>query len=139
MHNRSQVPGSHASDVLRSATLNHAKAIPGALVSDTGDTTLFDQAASRHVPVFMIDGSLQRLSQGRKNAELSYNAQVDYSLRRVPQQQLRGMLTGSATSFGSVSSLGDPGSVTQLEDQAIDGAVESALRGAARGFGDASR
>lgn len=138
MHNRSQVPGAHAVDVLRSATQAHAKLIPGALVADH-DPALFEQAAARHVPVFLLDGALQRLSQGRKNAELSYSAQVDYSMRRVPQQQLRGILSGSATSFGSVSALRDPGTVTLLEDQAIDGAVESALRGAARGFGEAAR
>jgi len=138
MHNRSQVPGTHAVDVLRSATQAHARLIPGALVTDN-DPATFEQAAARHVPVFLLDGALQRLSQGRKNAELSYNAQVDYSMRRVPQQQLRGILSGSATSFGSVSALRDPGSVTMLEDQAIDGAVESALRGAARGFGEAAR
>jgi hypothetical protein len=139
MHNRSQVPGAHASEVLRSATQAHAKLIPGALVSDASDPLLFEQAAARHVPVFMLDGALQRLSQGRKNTEVSYSAQVDYSMRRVPQQQLRGILTGSATSFGSLNALHDPGTATMLADQAIDGAVESALRGAARGFGDAAR
>ncbi len=138
MHNRSQVPGTHAVDVLRSATETHAKLIPGVLVSEN-DPAVFEQAAARHVPVFMLDGALQRLSQGRKNTELSYNAQVDYSMRRVPQQQLRGILSGSATSFGSVNALRDPGTVTLLEDQAIDGAVESALRGAAKGFGEAAR
>jgi HEAT repeat protein len=137
MHNRSQVPGTHAVDVLRSATQTHAKLIPGVLVAD--DQTLIDQAAARHLPVFKLDGALQRLSQARKNTELSYNAQVDYSMRRVPQQALRGVLSGSATSFGSVNALHDPGTVMALEDQAIDGAVESALRGAARGFGEASR
>jgi hypothetical protein len=138
MHNRSQVPGTHAVDVLRAATQAHAKLIPGALVAEN-DPAIFEQAAARHVPVFMLDGALQKLSQARKNTELSYNAQVDYSMRRVPQQQLRGILSGSATSFGSVNALRDPGTVALLEDQAIDGAVESALRGAARGFGDAAR
>ena len=139
MHNRSAIAGDHASDVLRSATRSHARSIPGALVSDGPDSPLLRQAASRHVPVFLLDGALQRLARGQSNAQLSYNAQVDYSLRRVPEHQLRGMLTGSATSFGSVSALLDPGTMTELEDQAIDGAVESALRGAARGFGEALR
>lgn len=139
MHNRSAVRGDHASDVMRSATRAHARAIPGAVVSDGSDPSLLRQAASRHVPVLLLDGALQRLSMGQSNAQLSYNAQVDYSLRRVPEHQLRGMLSGSATSFGSMNALRDPGTVVELEDQAIDGAVESALRGAARGFGEALR
>ncbi len=139
MHNRSEVHGTHASDVLRAATNTHAKSIPGALVSETSDPVLFEEAAARHVPVFLLDGNLQHLSLARKAAEVTNNARVDYSLRRVPQQQLRGMLSGSATSFGTVSGLRDPGTITLLEDQAIEGAVQSALRGAAQGLGDASR
>ena len=139
MHNRSEVHGTHASEVLRAATRVHARSIPGALVSDGNDAAMFQQAAERHVPVFQLDGALQRLAVGQKNTELSYNAQVDYSMRRMPEQQLRGTLSGSATSFGSVSALRDPGMVMMLEDQAIDAAVESALRGAARGFGAPSR
>jgi hypothetical protein len=139
MRNRSGLRGEHASDVLRAATRSHAQSIPGAIVSDSSDSSTLRQAASRHLPVLMIDGSLQRLRVGHQNAQLSYNAQVDFSMRRVPEQQLRGMLSGSATSFGSLSAAHDPGIVTLLEDQAIDGAVESALRGAARGFGEALR
>jgi len=139
MHNRSGVQGEHASDVLRTATRSHARDIPGAFISDASDAGLLQQAASRHLPVLMLDGALQRLAMGQKNTELSYNAQVDYSMRRVPEQQLRGILSGSATSFGTVNALSDPNVVTMLEDQAIEGAVESALRGAARGFGDALR
>jgi hypothetical protein len=139
MHNRAEVGGTHASDVLRAATRTHAQAIPGVLVSTMNEPSVLEQASARHIPVFLLEGSLQHLRQNRKDAELSYNAQVDYSMRRVPQQQLRGMLTGSATSFGTVNALQNPVIVTMLEDQAIEGAAESALRGAARGFGEAVR
>jgi hypothetical protein len=139
MRNRSGVRGDHASDVLRAATRSHARAIPGAFISEAGDTSTLRQAATRHLPVLMIDGSIQRLSVGQQNAQVSYNAQVDFSMRRVPEQALRGMLSGSATSFGSASAVHDPSIVTLLQDQAIEGAVESALRGAARGFGEALR
>ena len=101
MHNRSEVHGTRLSDVLRSPTRTHALAIPGAIVADPNDHALLAQAAARHVPVFLLEGAVQHLNVGRKNTELSYNAQVDYSMRRVPQQQLRGMLSGSATSFGA--------------------------------------
>lgn len=139
MRNRSGVRGDHASDVLRAATRSQARAIPGAFISEAGDTSTLRQAATRHLPVLMIDGSIQRLSVGQQNAQVSYNAQVDFSMRRVPEQALRGMLSGSATSFGSASAVHDPSIVTLLQDQAIEGAVESALRGAARGFGEALR
>jgi len=51
-------------------------------------------------------------------------AEVEFSLRRMPEQSLKGTLSGSATSIGSTSALANPASVLQLENQAIDGAVE---------------
>ena len=60
-------------------------------------------------------------------------------LRRVPEQSLKGTLGGSATSIGSVGALSNPAVVAALENQAIDGAVESAMRGAATGFEKAAK
>jgi hypothetical protein len=139
MHNRSEVRGAHATEVLRAAARARAASLPGVFVSDGAGADTLELAASHHLPVLLIEGALQRLRLGRRSAEVSYSAQVDFSMRRVPQQQLRGMLSGAATSFGSTAVLGDAASITQLEDQAIEGAVESAMRGAAQGFGDALR
>jgi hypothetical protein len=66
-------------------------------------------------------------------------AEVRFSLRRMPEQSLKGTLSGSATSIGSTSALANPASVLQLENQAIDGAVESAMRDAAPGFEKAAK
>jgi HEAT repeats len=137
MRNRSGVRGDGAAAVLRTATNAHAQAIPGALLVDQTDAGTLQQAATRHIPVLLIDGALQRLSQAQQDAQVSYHAQVDFSMRRVPEQMLRGTLSGAATSIGSLSALGDPSIVQMLQDQAIDGAVESALRGAPQGFGEA--
>jgi hypothetical protein len=137
MRNHSGVRGDQATAVLRTATNTHAQSIPGALLADPNDPSVLTQAAARHVPILLIDGSLQHLSQMQRNTEVSYRAQVDFSMRRVPEHMLRGMLSGAATSTGSVNSIHDPGIVRMLQDQAIDGAVESALRGVAQGFGEA--
>jgi hypothetical protein len=89
--------------------------------------------------VLALDGSLQRLTQGQRNTELTVGAQVEFSLRRVPEQSLKGTLSGAATSIGSTSALANPQLVVQLQNQAIDGAVASAMRGAADGFEQATR
>jgi hypothetical protein len=134
MKNRTAVRGDQAGDVLRTATVARAHAIPGAIVMDGRDASLLKQASDRHVPVLELDGSLQRLAQTQENQQLTFAAQVEFSVRRVPEQSLRGTLSGAATSIGSVSALANPSLVTQLQNQAIDGAVESALRGADRGL-----
>ena len=46
---------------------------------------------------------------------------------------LKGTLSGAATTFGSSPTLSDVGR-RRLQDDAVDGAVESALRGADQGL-----
>jgi hypothetical protein len=137
MKNRTPLRGEQASEVLRAATAARAHAIPGAVVTDGTDRSLLAQAGARHLPILELDGSLQRLSQGQKNAQVTFDALVEYSVRRLPGQMLRGTLSGTATSIGSLSALSDPTILTMLQNQAIDGAVESALRGADRGLSQA--
>lgn len=139
MKNRTGIRGEQPSGVLRSATRTHAAALPGAIVTDGTDSQLLLEAANRHVPVVALDGLLQKLTQGQRDTELRIVAQVEFSMRRMPEQSLKGVLSGAATSIGSTSALSNPSLVAQLENQAIDGAVESALRGAAQGFAQAMK
>jgi hypothetical protein len=139
MKNGTGIRGEQPSGVLRSAARAHAAALPGAVVADGPNPELLALAAQKHVPVLALDGSLQRLTRGQKDADLLVMAQVEFSLRRVPEQSLKGTLSGSATSIGSSSALANPAVVVQLENQAIDGAVESAMRGAASGFEKAAK
>jgi hypothetical protein len=139
MKNRTGVRGEQPSGVLRSATRTHAAALPGAIVTDGTDPQLLQEAASHHVPVLALDGSIQKLTQGQSDTELRIAAQVEFSMRRMPEQSLKGTLSGTATSIGSTSALANPTLVAQLENQAIDGAVESAMRGAVQGFAQAMK
>lgn len=139
MKNGAGIRGEQPSGVLRSAARAHAAALPGAVVTDGPSPELLVEAAHRHVPVLALDGSIQRLTRGQKDRDLLVMAEVEFSLRRVPEQSLKGTLSGSATSIGSTSALANPAIVLQLENQAIDGAVESAMRDAAPGFEKAAK
>jgi hypothetical protein len=139
MKNRTGIRGEQPSGILRSSTRTYAATLPGAIVTEGGDPTTRQEAANRHLHVLALDGSLQRLTQGQRNTELTVGAQVEFSLRRVPEQSLKGTLSGAATSIGSTSALANPQLVVQLQNQAIDGAVASAMRGAADGFEQATR
>jgi hypothetical protein len=139
MKNGSGVRGDQPTGVLRTAARTHAAELAGAVVADGSSPDLLVQAAQRHLPVLALDGSLSRLTRGQKDSDLLIMAQVEFSLRRVPEQALKGTLSGSATTIGSTNALSNPAVVTQLENQAIDGAVESAMRGAAPGFEKAAK
>jgi hypothetical protein len=139
MKNRTGIRGEQPSGILRSSTRTYAASLPGAFVTEGIDPGVRQEAANRHLHVLALDGSVRSLTQGQRNTELTIAAQVEFSLRRVPEQSLKGTLSGTATSIGSTSALANPQLVVQLQNQAIDGAVASAMRGAAEGFDRATR
>jgi hypothetical protein len=139
MKNRTGIRGDQPSGILRNSTRTYATNLPGAVVAEGVDPGARQEAASRHLHVLALDGTVQRLTQGQRDTQLTIAAQVEFSLRRVPEQSLKGTLSGTATSIGSTSALASPQLVAQLQDQAIDGAVASAMRGAAEGFDRATR
>jgi hypothetical protein len=139
MKNRTGIRGEQPSGILRNSTRTYATNLPGAVVTEGVDPGARQEAANRHLHVLALDGTVQRLTQGQRDTQLSIAAQVEFSLRRVPEQSLKGTLSGTATSIGSTSALASPQLVVALQDQAIDGAVASAMRGAAEGFDRATR
>ncbi len=139
MKNRSSISGEQPSGILRNSTRTYATSLPGAVVTEGADPGARREAASRHLHVLELDGAVQRLTQGQSDTQLTFAAQVEFSLRRVPEQSLKGTLSGTATSIGSTNALANPELVVMLQNQAIDGAVASAMRGAAEGFDRATR
>jgi hypothetical protein len=134
MRNLTSVRGAELGAVLRSSAEEKAQSIPGAVV--VGDAQGAARKSSEHgVPVLVLDGSLVRLAeQAQGNGTVGFNARVEFSVRKAPEQTLKASMSGAATSIGTASSLVNQRHVSQLQDQAVDGAVESAMRGADRGF-----
>jgi hypothetical protein len=66
------------------------------------------------------------------------DARVEFSVRRVPQQTLKGTLSGGASSIESMRTLSGQ-RLVELENQTIGSAVESAMRGADSGLALAAK
>lgn len=130
MKNATGVRGDGLALVLRSSMLAKALAMSNVVVADPSDTALLQRANSKHVPVLALDGTVLSLTQTQNGQATQFSAQVEFSMRRVSDQTLKGVLTGSATSMGQGPTATQPRMVVVLQDQAIEGAVESALRGA---------
>ncbi|WP_394837736.1 HEAT repeat domain-containing protein [Pendulispora rubella] len=129
--------GDQLGQVLRSAARERAASVPGAVLAPDPQTAA-RRASEQHVPVLVIDGTLVRMSQqAQANGTVGFSAQVDFSVRKVPEHSLRASLTGNAMSIGTARSLVNEQRVYALQDQAVDGAVESAMRNADRGFSQA--
>ncbi len=112
--------------VMRSAARAKAGAIKNAVILDTPDAAVLRRASERKIPVLLVDANLTRLSQSTgKDGGLVVSAQVDLSIRRVPQQTLKGTVSGNASASDDVRNANH--GITELQNRAVNGAVESAM------------
>jgi hypothetical protein len=130
MRNAAGVRGDEVRRVLHDAARARARALRGAAVIES-DASLLQQAAERHLPVITIDGNVTQLTESRVAGNLEVQARVEFTVRH--DQTLKGTLSGGATTFGSGPSISDQGR-RQLQDDAVAGAVQSALRGVEQGL-----
>jgi hypothetical protein len=131
MRNNTGVAGDNIDVVMRDAARQHR--IPGALVVDESDDATLEAARSKHIPIFLLDGALTRLAQARQGGGIGFQAQVEFSVRQVPEHTLKGMLSGAATSVDPAANITE-NRKRELQTLAVGGAVESALRGADQGL-----
>ena len=132
MRNLTQVRGADIAEVLRGAAASRARAMSAIAVAMPNDSALLARAAGQHVPVVLLDGSVTKLTQARNGSNVTCQAEVEFIVRKIPEQTLRSTLSGAATSMGSGTT--SAAGVAHLQDQAVDGAVESALRHADQGL-----
>lgn len=135
MRNATGVRGDDLRRVLSEATRIRASALNGVLLVER-DSPLLKQAAAKHIPVFSLDGNVTQIAESLMGSSIEVRARVEFTVRR--DQTLRGTLTGAATTLGSGPAMSDE-ERRQLQDDAVQGAVQSAMRGAEQGLTVASR
>jgi hypothetical protein len=90
------------------------------------------RVAERKLPVLLVDGNLSRLTQSAaRDGRVIISAQVDLSIRKVPQQTLKGTVSGnaSATASATEGSGATQRGIGDLQIRAACSAVESAMSG----------
>jgi hypothetical protein len=113
----------------RGATRAKAAELPGVeLVSESSEGR--SEAAARKLPLLIIDGVLNQLSQGAEGQQTMVSAKVEYVFRKMPEHALTGSVTGTARALDTSRMAADQSRVAQLELEALEGAIESAMRGA---------
>jgi HEAT repeats len=129
------VRGEELAQVLGAAARGRAQAMRGCLLVD-GDESLRQQANARHVPVITLDGNVMQITESRVGGGTQVQVRVEFAVRRG--QTLKGTVSGGATTFGPGSDITDQGR-RKLEEDAVEAAVQSALRGAEDGLLVAAR
>jgi hypothetical protein len=138
MHNRSNVKGDRGEELERAlgeAARARARVMRGTAMVE-GDDSLRQQAAERHIPILTLDGNLTQISEVRVGGGTQVQVRVEFAVRRG--QTLKGTVSGAATTFGPGTEISDEGRC-KLEEDAVTGAVQSALRGAEEGLLVAAR
>jgi hypothetical protein len=135
MRNTSGIRGEDLRQVLADAARARVQALHGVLLTE-GDAVLLRQAAVKRIPIVVLDGRVSTLSESSADGNVQVRARVEFTVRR--DQTLKGTVSGAATTFGSGPTLSEPGR-RRLQDDAVSGAVQSALRGADEGFIVAAR
>ena len=112
--------------MMRSTARAKAGSIKGALVLDNPDAAILRRATERKIPMLLVDANLTRLSQATaKDGGVVISAQVDLVIRRIPQQTLRGTVSGNASA--SDDARASTRGIAELQNRAVNGAVESAI------------
>jgi len=138
MRNHSGVGGQRGEElaqVLGAAARSRAQSMRAGVFVD-GDDSLRQQASARHVPVITLDGNVTQVTEARVGGGVQVQVRVEFAVRRG--QTLKGTVSGAATTFGPGSDITDQGK-RKLEEDAVQAAVQSALRGAEDGLLIAAR
>ena len=104
--------------------------VPGVeLLAEGADPAI--EGKSRNLPAFTVDGSLTQLAKKQGSDGIGYAARVEYLIRKMPDQTLKGTMSGSAQSVADANAVrGQSELLGQLQLDSISGAVDSALKGA---------
>ena len=84
--------------------------------------------ARQKVPVVMVTGRVKRLQKSREGSAVVYSASVELVMHKMPGQTLKGVVSGSAKAMGEAAELADPPAMAELMRQALEAALESAIR-----------
>lgn len=128
MKNVSGARGSDLDAIMRSAARTKAGGITGAVVIDGSDPSVLQRATAASIPVLQIDGNLTKLTNVTgTDGSTVVSAKVECSVRKLPNQTLKGTVSGNASGSAGSSHGTSAQGIRQLEDRVVGGAVESAV------------
>lgn len=125
MRNNTSVKTPDLETMMRSAARAKAGSIKDAVIAEPSDATTVKRASDRKIPILLVDGSLARLTQSTNpGGGVIVSAKVELSVRRIPQQTLKGMVSGNASASDSGASAKG---LQQLQNKVVAAAAESAM------------
>lgn len=137
MANRSGFAGDELGNRLRQEVEHNLRLVRGAAVVSAGDQRAAAEIARRHLPSLRLEGSLARIERRLQPHEMAVRAEVSLVLLDEPQRNMRGALNGAATGIDAIRG-NRAEQERHLAEQAVDGAVHSAMSQAPTAFARAT-
>lgn len=139
MQNRSGFAADRLSSMLQAEVHRHLVVLRGvATIPDAPHPDADREIARRRLPRMRLEGSLARVQRQVAGRELSVRCEVSLMLMDDPGRNLRAALNGAATGMEPAGRVRSTQEV-RLAEQALAGAVRSAMSGAARAITSTAR
>jgi HEAT repeats len=138
LENRSGSGTAEVVTALKAATRVKMAAVPGIEILDDG-SDIAAASKSRNLPAFTVDGSLTELAKKQSRTGVSFSARVEYLIRKMPEQSLKGTMSGNAQAQADSKEIHGQNELSQLQIDAVGAAIDSALKGASPALEAAAR
>lgn len=139
MQNRSGFAADRLSSMLQAEVHRHLVVLRGvATIPDAPHPEADREIARRRLPRMRLEGSLARVQRQVAGRELSVRCEVSLMLMDDPGRNIRAALNGAATGMEPAGRVRSTQEV-RLAEQALAGAVRSAMSGAARAITSTAR
>lgn len=129
IENKSGASGVEVVSAFRTESKTRIARVPGVEMAPEG-ADLVTVGKSKNLPAFTVDASLTALAKAQGPGGVSYSARVEYVIRRMPDHTLKGTMSGNAKALAELSEIRGKAELTQLQIDAVAGAIDSALKGA---------
>lgn len=127
LENKSGVSNTALLGALKASARARMSQVPGVEVLAEG-TDAVAEGKSRNLPAFALDGSITELARKQVSDGISFKARVEFLVRKVPDQTLKATMNGAAQATADLKEVKGPSEMSQLQIDAVDGAVDGALK-----------
>lgn len=138
IENKSGVSGAALVGAFKDSTRARMAQVPGVeVLAEGADPSA--EGKSRNLPAFALDGSLTQLAKRQGDGGVGYAARVEFLIRKMPDQTLKGTMSGAAQALADVKQIRGSSEMDQLQRDALAAAVDGALKGAGPALEAATR
>lgn len=117
------------SSIFTSTVKEEIARLPGVEVVSS-ETDAVAKAKQNNLPTLALDGRLVALSKSNAGADVAVAAKVEFVIRKIPEQSLKATVKGDAKALAASKSVKGEAELGQLQADAVQAAVKSALKGA---------